>query len=276
MRTTPYSAAAAIGCATKIALLAALLPLLLTSLSAAPAGIDHKPWDELLRKRVDDRGLVDYRGWHASVQDRQKLEDYLSQFAPGDQPKARGDEEIAALINAYNAFTISFILDHFPTESIRALDSPFGADRHPFDGDEVSLDHIEHKLLRPIIGWKAHSVVVCAARSCPPLLNRAYFAEDWEGKMRERYRAWLAREDLNRYFPEEGLVRLSKIFSWYSGDFKGDHSVKSILARFGPDNYKAFLHSEDYRIRYLDYHWGLNAQSDLGKDYEFSFLRSLF
>lgn len=131
-------------------------------------------------------------------------------------------------------------------------------------------------MLRPMIGWKVHSVVVCAARSCPPLLTRAYFADDWEEKMEERYRSWLARPNLNKYEPRRNRVDVSKIFDWYSGDFEGDHSVKAILARFGPEEHRAFLQSEDYRVRFMDYHWGLNAQSDLGEDYRHSWLRSLF
>lgn len=257
-------------------LLLALGLFVLPPAYAVPSGIDHQSWDELLQKYVDARGLVDYSGWHGSVEDRQELDAYLEQYAPADQAQATGDEATAALINAYNAFTIRFILENFPTESIQLLDSPFDGKRHRLDGELLSLDDIEHQLLRPSIGWKVHSVVVCAARSCPPLLDRAYFGHDWEEKMRERYRLWLGREDLNRIRPEANRVELSKIFDWYSEDFRGEHSVRSILARFGPEEHKEFLESGKYRIGYLDYHWGLNAQSELGADYEHSFWRYLF
>ena len=94
--------------------------------------------------------------------------------------------------------------------------------------------------------------------------------------MRDRYRVWLAREDLNRFLPEKNQVRISKIFDWYNGDFRGDHGLPKILARFGPPEHREFLMESDFRIRYLEYHWGLNAQSDLGEDYDHSFLKSLF
>lgn len=247
-----------------------------SAITTVPREIDHEPLDTLLQKYVDDKGLVDYAGWHSSSEDVAELKSYLAQFAPEEGDVAEGDDLIASLINAYNAFTIEFILDHFPTESIRSLDDPFEGKRHHVGGTPISVDDIEHNLLRPIIGWKAHSVVVCAARSCPPLLDSAYFEDDWEEKMEERYRVWLARPDLNEYAPRRNRVNVSKIFDWYSEDFGGDSSVKAILSRFGPEEHRAFLRSGDYRIRFMDYHWGLNAQSDLGEDYQHSWLRSLF
>lgn len=242
-----------------------------------PSGIDHGPWDELLGKYVDEKGLVDYRGWHSNKEDLRALDDYLAQFAPAPETPASGDEKIASLINAYNAFTIQTVLKNFPTESIRKLDDPFDGERHRVGGELVSLDHIEHRMLRPMIGWKVHSVVVCAARSCPPLLDEAYFPDTWEEQMKERYRTWLARGDLNEY--DTGgfgnTVEISKIFDWYDKDFKGNNSIQNVLRRFGPEEYKDFF-AEGFRTRHKKYHWGLNAQSDLGKDYSHNILRSIF
>ncbi len=242
-----------------------------------PAGIDHDPWDRLVREYVDDRGLVDYARWKASDEDVQTLKGYLEQYAPASEEPATGDDKIAGLINAYNAFTIEFILDNHPTESIRALDDPFDGERHLVGGEKVSVDRIEHQALRPIIGWKVHSVVVCAARSCPPLLNRAYYAEDWEEKMEERYRVWLAREDLNRYDTGRwrNTVEVSRIFRWYSEDYTGENRIENVIKRFGPEEYREFF-EDGFRVTYMDYHWGLNDQSDLGKDYRHSLIRSLF
>lgn len=246
------------------------------AVQAVPAGIDHDPWDSLLQEYVDDRGLVDYAGWSESGESLEKLDSYLAQYAPTEADQAEGDERVASLVNAYNAFTIRMILENFPTRSIRLLDDPFGGERNKVDGEMISLDEIEHERLRPLIGWKVHSMVVCAARSCPPLLNRAYRAESWESQMQERYRTWLARDDLNEYLPKKNRVEISKIFDWYSEDFEGGHSIPSVLSRFGPPEQRDFLTSGDFRIRYMDYHWGLNAQSDLGSDYKHSFFRSLF
>lgn len=255
------------------------LTLIAWGLPKVPANIDHEPLDALLAKYVDAKGLVDYEAWHRSPDDLQALKAYLAQFDKQVAQEAVGDDKIASLINAYNAFTLSLILDHYPVESIRLLDSPFDGKHYRIGGERVSADNIEHEMLRPLIGWKVHAVVVCAARSCPPLLNAAYTPESWEAQMQERYRNWLARPDLNRYLPNKGSrgkVEISKIFDWYEDDFEGSHSVRAILARFGPADYQAFLQKGAYAIGYLDYHWGLNAQNDVGKDYKHSFLRSLF
>jgi len=241
-----------------------------------PSGIDHAPYDALLRKYVDARGRVDYTAWHASKPDRDTLKAYLLQYAPAPGSPAEGKERIASLLNAYNAFTIDFILDHFPTESIRKLDDPFTGKRHRAGGRDVSLDEIEHDTLRPLIGWKVHALVVCAARSCPPLHHRAYAADTWETTMKHRYRAWLGRKDLNRFLPGKDQVRISKIFDWYAEDFTDPNGIRDILTRFGPAEHKEFLSKGTYRIRYIEYHWGLNAQSDLGETYTHSFFKSLF
>jgi len=242
-----------------------------------PSGIDHTDYDRLLRKYVDDRGLVDYGGWKGNKTDFAALKNYLGQFSLEPEEIAGGDELIASLINAYNAFTIHFILMNYPTESIRLLNEPFDGKRHKVGGKWISVDTIEHKMLRPLIGWKVHAVVVCAARSCPPLLNRAYFPGTWEEQMRERYRAWLAREDLNSFDTKNfrNTAEISKIFKWYEEDFKGEHRVKNVLSRFGPEKYATFL-SGDFRIRFKEYHWGLNDQSDLGKNYKHGVFRGIF
>lgn len=247
------------------------------SLPDVPAEIDHDPLDALLQKYVDGRGLVDYGRWKNNSEDLDTLRRYLAQFAPRPETPARGDDKIASLINAYNAFTIGFILENYPTESIRLLDDPFEGKRHRIGGELVSVDDIEHGMLRPMIGWKVHAVVVCAARSCPPLLNRAYRAESWETQMEERYRTWLSREDLNAFDTGRfrSAVRISRIFNWYSEDYTGEHTIEAVLRRYGPEKYQEFL-AGNFSISYQSYHWGLNDQSEVGTNYRHNPLRNLF
>ena len=253
---------------------------LISNLSASPhvpAGIDHGTFDRLLAEYVDERGLIDYAAWKGSESDMAALQDYLVQFAPVPEEAAVGDDKIASLINAYNAFTIEFILENYPVRSIRLLKDPFDGKRHKVGGEWVSVDTIEHEMLRPIIGWKVHSVVVCAAISCPPLLNRAYTPENWREEMEGRYRTWLGREDLNafdtgRFRP---VVQVSRIFDWYAEDYTGDHSVEEVLRRFAPSEYAEFL-AGDFRISFQRYHWGLNDQSGIGDGYRHNPLRNLF
>ncbi|MDA3872639.1 MAG: DUF547 domain-containing protein [Kiritimatiellae bacterium] len=256
-------------------------PGLPAELPEVPAHIDHEPLDRLLRRYVDDKGLVEYNTWSRSEEDVAALKSYVFQFAPVPETPAKDDDLVASLINAYNAFTLEFILDHYPVQSIRLLDKPFDGKRNEIGGQKVSVDMIEHDMLRPLIGWKVHALVVCAARSCPPLHNRAYTAETWEENMRERYRTWLAREDLNDNDPDHGSrnngrLELSKILEWYAEDFSGDHSVENLLERFGPSDYRSFFQEGGYGIRYKSYDWGLNDQGNTGDNYRHNPLRSLF
>ncbi len=238
--------------------------LISSLLSAAglpvPAGIDHRDFDALLGKYVDEQGLVDYKGWKASATDLKRLDAYLEQFAPEAGAKAEGGEHIASLANAYNAFTLRMILQNMPLNSIMDLEEPFKQKQHLISGKTWSLDEIEHTGIRPIIGWKVHSMVVCAAVSCPPLAQNAFQADSWEEVMEERHRVWFAREDLNQFDEKNKELRLSKLFEWYAGDYEGDHRVEALLKKYGPESARKTLKKRKVSISYLDYDWSLNIQ----------------
>ena len=86
-------------------------------------------------------------------------------------------------------------------------------------------------------------------------------------KIDTAYRAWLAREDLNRFSPNQQKAEISSIFNWLKDDFDKPGGVKNILVKYAPQQYHDFLAGDNYEISYLPYNWGLNDQSDHGKDY---------
>lgn len=222
-----------------------------------PKGIDHAPYDQLLKKYVNDHGLVDYKAWKASADDMKALRDYTATLAAGG-PFAEGNEKAASLINSYNALTIQWILDNYPTKSIKRTSDPWGGKRHKIGGRIVSLDEIEQETLRPQLGYRAHGVLVCAARSCPPLRNSAYRADKLDEQIDDAMRRWLARDDLNKFLPADRRVELSKIFDWYGSDFqKADGGLRTVLAKYAPVEFAAFLKT-DYKISHLSYNWDLN------------------
>lgn len=262
--------------------ISALLLLLTLSLAvgAAPTvhvakGIDHSAFDRLLSTYVDEQGLVDYAAWRANAADHASLRDYIRLLGTEPADPAEGADESATLVNAYNAFTIDWILRNYPTESIRRLDGSWDEKRWLLGGRKVSLGEIEHENLRKTFGWRAHAVLVCAARSCPPLQRTAFTAENLEELSGAAMRAWLSRSDLNVFEPAANIVRISEIFSWFSGDFS-DPGLPTILAEFAPSQHYGFLSAGRFKVRYLDYHWGLNDTSGAGKDYKHSFWKSLF
>lgn len=241
-----------------------------------PAAIDPAPWDGLLKKYVNAEGLVAYQQWKEDATDIRKLDDFIAAYAKSDGPAANGAEEIAALINAYNAITIRWILQNYPTESIRELDDSWGKARWNIGGHTISLDELENKTLRPLFGWRVHATIVCAARSCPPLLNEAYTAGNLESLTDRAYRVWLAREDLNQFDEAAGVARVSAIFKWYQSDFTGEGELATVWEKFGPAKRPDYPAGRKFKVDYLDYNWGLNDQGSRGRNYRPSIFKRLF
>jgi len=234
---------------------------------SVPADVPHEPWDILLKKYVNDRGLVAYADWKKNEADLDALDRYLKQFAEKPPTPATGNDAAASLINLYNATTIRWILTNYPTESIMALKDSFTAKSNVVGGSHVSLDDIENNALRPLLGYRAHAVLVCAARSCPPLQRFAYTPLQLNEQIDTAYRAWLSRSDLNRFTPDTKKVEISSIFNWYKSDFDKAGGVAKILAQYAPQQYHDLLESGNFETIYLPYNWGLNDQSDQGKQY---------
>jgi hypothetical protein len=231
------------------------------------AGIDHDVFDRLLKKYVNEQGLVNYGAWKQNAADIAALDEYLKQFAANIDNPAQGNEKAASLVNAYNAFVLRWILSNYPTESIWQLKDSFSAKRNEIGGRKVSLDDIEHGTLRPSIGFRAHSALVCAARSCPPLQQFAFTTGEFDEQDDAAYRAWLAREDLNRFLVNQKKVEISSIFKWFKEDFDKAGGIVKILGRYAPSAVREFAASDNYDIKYLSYNWGLNDQGPHGRNY---------
>ena len=229
--------------------------------------INHDEYDRLLKKYVNEQGLVNYGAWKQNRPDVTALEDHLKQFARKADNPAQGNEKAASLVNAYNAFMLRWILSNYPTESVWSLRDSFTAQRNDIGGRRVSFDDIEHGALRPLIGYRAHAVLVCAARSCPPLQRFAYAGDKFEEQDVQAYRAWLAREDLNRFMPSENRVKISSIFRWFKQDFDKAGGIPKILGRYAPEPVQKFAGTGNYETKYISYNWGLNDQGPHGRNY---------
>jgi uncharacterized protein DUF547 len=232
-----------------------------------PSGIKHDTYDRLLKKYVNAEGLVAYEKWKGSAEDRKALDDYLAQFARGGGA-ARGNERYASLVNAYNGFVVQWILQNYPTESIWALRSSFKERRHKLGGANVSLNDIENDMLRPEFGWRTHAVLVCAARSCPPLQQSAYTAGGLDAQTARAFRTWLSRPDLNEFLIDKNEADVSNIFKWFKGDFDKAGGVKAVLAKYAPAPARPMLEKPDCKISYKSYNWGLNDQGSHGRNYK--------
>lgn len=234
----------------------------------SPSGIDHSAWDGLLKKYVDDKGLVNYTAWKNSQEDMSALDAYLKQFAAKAEKPAEGNEKAASLVNAYNAIAIKTILNAYPVDSIHETGKPFEEKSWMIGGEKISLNDIENGTLRPMLKYRAHAALVCAARSCPPLQRSAYKADSFEQQDDAAFKAWLGREGLNKFMPEKNEAEISSIFKWFKGDFESSLPVPKVIERYGPPSAQKLVKGNDkFETSYLSYNWGLNDQGEHGRDY---------
>jgi hypothetical protein len=229
------------------------------------AAVDHSRWDALLKNYVNEQSRVDYR--RLGSDGLPQLDAYLAELGrPGTAPPDPGESK-ALLINAYNALTVRWILQHYPVSSIWSTPEPFKKVRHTLGGRQVSLDQIE-SILREMGDPRIHAALVCAARSCPPLRREAYTAERIDEQLDDNTRRWLANPELNRFDLKTAEAQVSSIFKWYRDDFKAyPRGLDGFLAHYAPDEDRRALADRKLKTRFLDYDWGLNDQSDVGKNY---------
>ena len=229
--------------------------------------VDHAGWNALLGEFVNEKYLVDYAGLKKRGMSR--LNAYVHGLSEAGVEVVSADERKATLINAYNALTIRWLVENYPTRSIHSTPNPFRERRHTLGGASVSLDEIEQSL-RQTGDPRIHSVLVCASLSCPPLRREAYVGGRIDKQLDENTREWLANAELNRFDPRSAQAEVSSIFSWYEEDFAAyPGGLEGFLRRYGPQETMAALGNKRLRISFLSYHWGINDQSDVGKDYSF-------
>lgn len=231
-----------------------------TTYAQSSAVPDHEGWTALLEEYVDE-GLVDYQGF---IQNKELLNVYTQLLS--DNPPAENwsrEEQLAYWINAYNAFTVKLIVDNYPVESIKDLNPTiaiplvstiWNKEWFQIGGEDFSLDRMEHKILRKEFDEpRIHFAVNCASMSCPVLRAEAYEPDRLESQLEEQTRLFLndpRRNDLNREEP-----RVSKIFSWFTGDFTDGQTVVDFINRYADKPI-----SKNARVRYLDYDWSLNEK----------------
>lgn len=242
-----------------------LLPALLSSLAlAAP---DTAAYQAVLDAHLS-RGRVDYGAVKASG----ALDGYLAGLETAAEPAGRA-EKMAFWINAYNALTIDLIADEWPVSSIMDLDGGKVWDTRSFTvaGRSVTLNAIEHQILRPMGDARIHAAVNCASIGCPPLYPKAFTGAGLEGQLAAASRAWMQTNGV-KVDPAGKQVTLSKIFEWYGDDFvpRADTDVPGLdgkreaavdfAADHLPAETAAFLRSGGYSLGYHAYDWKVNGQ----------------
>ena len=239
---------------------------------------NHAAWTALLKKHVLllDGGKASQVRYSAMAADRTLLKAYLAQLsavAPAAVDAFTKPQQMAFLINAYNAFTVELILTRYPKlDSIRDLSSlltkPWSIKNVSLLGTTLTLDNIEHDNLRAKGRFddpRVHFAVNCASIGCPMLREEAFVADRLDMQLDEQTQRFLSDRSRNRY--ADGKLEVSKIFDWYGGDFKLGHkgiaSLPAFFARYA--NQLADAPADRERIKaqgvpisFIDYDWKLN------------------
>lgn len=230
-----------------------------TSSSSKP--ISHELWTDLLQKHVAANGTVNYRGF---IEDKTTLAQYLQLLQSNHPNNANwsNNEQLAYWLNAYNAFTVALITENYPITSIKDItkgpnipfvNSPWDIKFIHIESADYDLNNIEHGILRKQFNDpRIHVGINCASKSCPNLMPQAFTADKVNVQLDSLARAFLSDTSKNIIAPNE--VQLSKIFSWFKGDFtKKNTSLITFLNQYAPLTIKP-----DAKIDFLDYDWRLN------------------
>ena len=259
-----------------------LVAIMLLALAAPALPFDHQhaTWSQLLAThvRVSSDGhasSIDYAGLKGQ---RAVLSAYLADLSairPDEYRAWSRDEQLAFLINAYNAWTVDLVLGHYPgLHSIKDLGGLFSSPwrRKFFDllGERRSLDDVEHGLIRERGRFdepRIHFAIVCASVGCPMLRAEAYVASQLDAQLEDGMRRFLGDRTRNRFDASTKVLEVSKIFDWYEEDFEGGSGRFSSLGA----TFSAFaevlggslagasgIRSGDYRLEFLSYDWTLN------------------
>ena len=230
---------------------------------------DFKGWDGLLKKYVEPTTIegvvlagVDYPAVKKDPAYAKLIAD-LKSFSPATLKIQK--EKMAFWINTYNVMAVKMVLDHYPVKSIKDAGSLFSSVWKKkvgvVGGKEVTLNDIEHEILRKMDDPRIHVAIVCASVSCPDLRNEAYTADKLDAQLDDQFEKFLQNRGKGLLLSHKiNRIRISKIFDWFEEDFEAKGGVLPFLSRYGPKIRRDFLKKKDLDVSYLDYNWDLNRK----------------
>jgi hypothetical protein len=265
------------------------------SVTGEPSKFDqsHSIYDSLLKKYVHN-GRVDYKGFIAS---KEEFDTYLKQLgsvSENDYVNWSREEKLVFWINAYNAFTIKAVTNHYPIKrnknlvgvfypknSIRQIDGVWDKLKFQAVGRTVTLENIEHGILRKEFKEsRIHFAIVCASVGCPDLRGEAYKANVINEQLESAATEFINNPQKGvKINPDDKTVRLSRIFDWFGGDFiekfgngelfkDRDPKERAVLnfveKHLQFEEERRFLKKGKFKTSYLKYDWTLNGLNDKG------------
>lgn len=242
--------------------------------ASAATTVEHAPWGRFLASYVapDATGLNRVAYGRVTATDRADLRAYLAAMARVPVSMLNRREQLAYWVNLYNALTVEVVLEHYPVDSIRDIDispglfsnGPWGARLIEVEGEPLSLDDIEHRILRPI--WRdprIHYAVNCASVGCPNLQAQPFLAAGLDRMLDEAAIAYVNSRRGMR-LAADGLY-VSSIYVWFAEDFgHGERDVIRHLMAYAAPELAMRLQALD-GITGHDYDWTLNDAARAGR-----------
>lgn len=219
--------------------------------TAVVAQPDYKSWDTFLKKYVSASGDVDYKSIKANKKELEAITKTFS--ATSVLTSWSKNDQLAFWINTYNVFTIDLVVNHYPIKSIQNLDGgkTWDVKRIAIGGKKYSLNNIENDIIRPQFkDARIHFAVNCAAKSCPPILNSAFFGKTLDEQLDAVTKKFISNTKYQNI--TSGKMTLSKIFDWYKVDF-GD--IFTFI-----NKYSTIKVNKNTAIVYKEYDWSLNEK----------------
>lgn len=245
----------------------------LTTASAKP--FNYQNYNSILKDYVNSQGLVDYE---KLKEHRQQLDEFnytIGTVSPTTYNYWTDSGKIAFLINAYNSLTLESIIDNYPTKSIRNIIGVWKIRKFDVARKKITLDHIEHQILRKEFNQPGiHVALVCAAISCPPLRQEAYTSRQLEEQLDDQAKKFLGNSQGLRIDDQNKTIYLSSIFKWFGQDFeknygqtenieglnKTETAIVNYARKYVNSNAQKFLEEGGYKVKYSGYDWSLNVQ----------------
>jgi hypothetical protein len=236
--------------------------------NACAGAFNHSKFDLILKRYVNDEGLVDYNG----IAKDPRFGEYMESLKSAKTDTMSRNGRLAFWIDAYNAVTIDKVIKWRPKKSVRETIIPglwrsdqfFTTRENIVAGLRLSQDDIEKEILRKQFqDPRIHFALVCASLGCPPLPRFAYTEENVQNKLKEETRSYINSPRGTRLDRSKNTLYLSKLFDWYADDFKAQSgSVLNFIKPYLAPESLSFL-KQDPKISYIHYNWALNAQEPL-------------
>lgn len=232
---------------------------LLMSGSSAQADtiVDNAVYAELLEKYVQD-GVVNYEGLKT---EEARLDQYLAMLDQTNPNDLSRNEQFAFYMNAYNAYTLKLIVEHYPVKSIKNIGglfkSPWKIKFCKVGGETLTLDDIEHTILRPSFqDARVHFAINCAAKDCPPLASVPFQGATLDRQLDANARAFL--NNPAKTYLDGNTLWVSSIFKWFGEDFNDDPLSFVLTYAEGDFKHRLLANRDQITVKYLDYDWSLN------------------